>query len=32
MSAVNVIKLRWPGSARLLGADLLYRGIEGALS
>lgn len=29
MSAVNVIQLRWPGSAMLLGADLLHRCLEG---
>ena len=29
MSAVNVMQLRWPGSAMLLGADLLHRCLEG---
>ena len=28
-SAVNVMQLRWPGSAMLLGADLLHRCLEG---
>ncbi len=30
MNAVNVMQLRWPGSAMLLGADLLHRCSEGA--
>ena len=30
MNAVNVMQLRWPGSAMLLGADLLHRCLEGA--
>ena len=29
MSAVNVMQLRWPGSAMLLGANLLHRCLEG---
>ena len=29
MSAVNVMQLRWPGSAMLLGAGLLHRCLEG---
>lgn len=29
MSAVNVMQLRWPGSAMLLGADLLHRCLKG---
>ena len=29
MNAVNVMQLRWPGSAMLLGADLLHRCLEG---
>ena len=29
MSAVNVMQLRWPGSAMLLGDDLLHRCLEG---
>jgi ubiquinone biosynthesis protein Coq4 len=29
MSAVNVMQLRWPGSAMLLGADLLHRCLDG---
>ena len=29
MSAVSVMQLRWPGSAMLLGADLLHRCLEG---
>jgi len=29
MSAVNVMQLRWPGSAMLLGADLLHRCLAG---
>jgi ubiquinone biosynthesis protein Coq4 len=29
MSAVNVMQLRWPGSAMLLGADLMHRCLEG---
>ena len=32
MSAVNVMQLRWPGSAMLLGADLLHRCLEGPAS
>ena len=28
MNAVNVMQLRWPGSAMLLGADLLHRCLE----
>lgn len=31
ISAVNVMQLRWPGSAMLLGADLLHRCLEGPL-
>ena len=31
MNAVNVMQLRWPGSAMLLGADLLHRCLEGAV-
>ncbi|MFM9073026.1 MAG: Coq4 family protein [Cyanobium sp.] len=30
LSAINVMQLRWPGSAMLLGADLLHRCLEGA--
>jgi ubiquinone biosynthesis protein COQ4 len=30
LSAINVIQLRWPGSAMLLGADLMHRCLEGA--
>ena len=30
MNAVNVMQLRWPGSAMLLGADLLHRCSVGA--
>lgn len=30
MNAVNVMQLRWPGSAMLLGADLLHRCLEGS--
>ena len=30
MSAVNVMQLRWPGSAMLLGADLLHRCLDGS--
>jgi ubiquinone biosynthesis protein Coq4 len=29
MNAVNVMQLRWPGSAMLLGADLLHRCLDG---
>jgi ubiquinone biosynthesis protein Coq4 len=29
LSAINVMQLRWPGSAMLLGADLLHRCLEG---
>lgn len=29
LSAINVIQLRWPGSAMLLGADLMHRCLEG---
>jgi len=29
MSAVNVMQLLWPGSAMVLGADLLHRCLEG---
>ena len=29
MSAVNVMQLRWPGSAMLLGADLMHRCLKG---
>jgi ubiquinone biosynthesis protein Coq4 len=29
MNAVNVTQLRWPGSAMLLGADLLHRCLDG---
>ena len=29
MNAVNVMQLRWPGSAMLLGADLLHRCLKG---
>jgi ubiquinone biosynthesis protein Coq4 len=29
MNAVNVMQLRWPGSAMLLGADLLHHCLEG---
>jgi|LauGreDrversion4_2_1035121.scaffolds.fasta_scaffold61780_2 ubiquinone biosynthesis protein COQ4 len=29
ISAVNVMQLRWPGSAMLLGADLLHHCLEG---
>lgn len=32
MSAVNVMQLRWPGSAMLLGADLLHRCLEGPVA
>ena len=32
MSAVNVMQLRWPGSAMLLGADLLHHCLEGAVT
>ncbi len=32
MNAVNLIQLRWPGSAMLLGADLLHRCLEGPAS
>ncbi|MFM8258442.1 MAG: Coq4 family protein [Vulcanococcus sp.] len=30
MNAVTVMQLRWPGSAMLLGADLLHRCLKGA--
>ena len=30
MNAVTLMQLRWPGSAMLLGADLLHRCLEGA--
>ena len=29
LSAINVMQLRWPGSAMLLGADLLHRCLDG---
>ena len=29
LSAINVMQLRWPGSAMLLGADLMHRCLEG---
>ena len=29
LSAINVMQLRWPGSAMLLGADLLHRFLAG---
>ena len=29
ISAINVMQLRWPGSAMLLGADLMHRCLEG---
>ena len=29
VSALNVMQLRWPGSAMLLGADLMHRCLEG---
>ena len=29
ISAINVMQLRWPGSAMVLGADLLHRCLEG---
>ena len=29
MNGVTVMQLRWPGSAMLLGADLLHRCLEG---
>jgi len=32
LSAINVIQLRWPGSAMLLGADLLHRCLVGPTS
>ena len=32
MNAVNVMQLRWPGSAMLLGADLLHRCLEGPVT
>lgn len=32
LSAINVMQLRWPGSAMLLGADLLHRCLEGPTS
>jgi ubiquinone biosynthesis protein Coq4 len=32
MSPVNVMQLRWPGSAMLLGAELLHRCLEGPAS
>ena len=31
LSAINVMQLRWPGSAMLLGADLLHRCLEGPI-
>lgn len=31
LSAINVMQLRWPGSAMLLGADLMHRCLEGPL-
>jgi ubiquinone biosynthesis protein Coq4 len=30
LSAINVMQLRWPGSAMLLGADLMHRCLEGS--
>jgi ubiquinone biosynthesis protein COQ4 len=32
MNGVNVTQLRWPGSAMLLGADLLHRCLEGPVA
>lgn len=32
VSAINVMQLRWPGSAMLLGADLMHRCLAGPLS
>lgn len=32
LSAINVMQLRWPGSAMLLGADLMHRCLEGPRS
>jgi hypothetical protein len=32
INAVNVMQLRWPGSAMLLGAELLHRCLDGASS
>jgi ubiquinone biosynthesis protein Coq4 len=29
LSAINVMQLRWPGSARLIGADLMHHCLEG---
>ncbi|MFM7265754.1 MAG: Coq4 family protein [Cyanobium sp.] len=29
LSAINVMQLRWPGSAMLIGADLMHRCLEG---
>lgn len=29
LRAINVMELRWPGSAMLLGTDLLHRCLEG---
>lgn len=29
LSAINVMQLRWPGSAMLVGADLMHRCLEG---
>ena len=31
LSAINVMQLRWPGNAMLLGADLLHRCLEGPI-
>ena len=32
LSAINVMQLRWPGSAMLIGADLMHRCLEGPAS
>jgi len=32
LSAINVMQLRWPGSAMLVGADLMHRCLEGPLT
>jgi ubiquinone biosynthesis protein Coq4 len=32
LSAINVMQLRWPGSAMLVGADLMHRCLEGPVA
>ena len=32
LSAINVMQLRWPGSAMLIGADLMHRCLEGPVA